>query len=255
MAAGIRPPGEFCWINVLSPRPDEAREFFGGLLGWTFGDIPGMGYSILVAGRPIGGLFDLNGANTPPGLPPLIGVMVKVDSADATCQRVKELGGTAKPPFDIGEQGRMAECVDPNGAQFDLWEPKKSPGTDADSTEHGAPSWFETLTTDVSKASAFYESLFGWTAAGTPMGAFTYTVFTMNGTMVAGMMPILPDMGPMRPHWGTYFTVNDVDAAAQVAAELGGTVIMAPHDIQEVGRFCGIASPQGVTFWVIKYAS
>ncbi len=254
MATGIRTPGEFCWINILSPKPEEARAFFTALLGWTFGDIPGMGYSILVGGRPIGGLFDVNGPNTPPGLPPFIGVMVKVESADATCARVKELGGTAKLPFDVGEQGRMAECFDPNGAAFDIWEPKKSQGTDADSTFHGAPSWFETMTTDVGKAAPFYEALFGWKAEGAPMGTFTYTVFKMGGNMVAGMMPILPEMGPMRPHWAVYVTVNDVDATAKRAAELGGAVIMEPYDIQGVGRFCGIASPLGVTFWAITYA-
>ena len=28
----------------------------------------------------------------------------------------------------------MAVCFDPNGAQFDVWEPKKSPGTDVDTS-------------------------------------------------------------------------------------------------------------------------
>ena len=52
--------------------------------------------------------------------------MVKVDSADAICEKVKSLGGRARPAFDIKEQGRMAECFDPNGAEFDIWEPKKA---------------------------------------------------------------------------------------------------------------------------------
>jgi hypothetical protein len=34
------------------------------------------------------------------------------------------LGGTARPAFDIGEQGRMVVCHDPNGCEFDIWEPK-----------------------------------------------------------------------------------------------------------------------------------
>ena len=80
--------------------------------------------------------------------------MVKVDSADATCEKVASLGGQAKPAFDIMDQGRMAVCFDPNGAEFDVWEPRRIHGTDVDTTQHGAPSWFETLTTDVDRAAS-----------------------------------------------------------------------------------------------------
>ena len=98
-----------------------------------------MGHRIQVDGRDVGGLFDLASPNTPPGTPPLIGVMVKVDSADAICrQGCRRSAARAKPAFDIMDQGRMAVCHDPNGADFDVWEPKKSQGTDADSTRHGA---------------------------------------------------------------------------------------------------------------------
>ena len=87
MTTGTRRVGDFCWINMLTPRPAEARAFFGALLGWTYTEIPGMGQRCRSAGEDIGGLFDLEGPNTPPGTPPLIGVMVKVDSADATAER------------------------------------------------------------------------------------------------------------------------------------------------------------------------
>ena len=45
------------------------------------------------------------------------GVMVKVENADAACDKVASLGGTTKPVFDIAAQGRMAVCFDPNGAE------------------------------------------------------------------------------------------------------------------------------------------
>ena len=60
-------------------------------------------------------------------------------------------------------------------------------------------------------------------------------------------------MGQMPSHWGTYFTVDDPDEAARKAEELGGKVFVPLYDIPEVGRFCGIESPQGVRFYVIKY--
>ena len=254
MAAGTRKTGEFCWINMLTPQPAEARAFFGKLLGWTYVEMPGMGHSVQVGGRNIGGLFDLEGPNTPKGTPPLIGVMVKVESADAVCKKVTSLGGKAKPAFDVMDQGRMAVCTDPNGAEFDVWEPKKLLGTDVDSTLHGAPSWFETMTTDVNRAAAFYSGLFGWTKDVTPTPGSNYTTFTHGTTPVAGMMTITPQMGKLRPHWGTYFTVKNADETAREAVDLGARLCVAPRDIPGIGRFCGITSPQGVTFYVIKYS-
>jgi predicted enzyme related to lactoylglutathione lyase len=253
MATGTRNSGEFCWINIMTARPAEARAFFGKLLDWTYEDLPGMGHLVRVGTHHVGGLFDAQDPKTHEATPAFIGVMVKVDSADATCERVKSLGGQADPAFDVMEQGRMAVCKDPFGAQIDLWEAKKGLGTDVDSALHGAASWFEAMTTDVDRASKFYAGLFGWTPQAMPMPGFTYTVFNRGTTPVAGMMQITPDMGKRRPHWGTYFTVNDPDATVRTAVELGGTVCVPVQDIPGVGRFCGITSPQGVSFYTIKY--
>lgn len=251
--AELRKPGEFCWINILTPQPDAAREFFGKLLGWNFFEMPGVGHGVNVGSSNIGGLFDNNGPNMPPGLPPCIGVMVKVESVEATAKKVESLGGKAKPPMDIFDQGRMVECYDPNGANIDMWEPKKGPGTDVDATLHGAPSWFETITSDVERAKKFYTSLFGWTAESMPMPDFEYTSFKLDGAPVAGMMPIMPHMGNIPSHWGVYFTVKNADETAKLAAELGGSLCIPPMDIPNIGRFCGLTSPQGVMFYAITY--
>lgn len=254
MQATIRPVGQFCWINMLTPDPAAAREFFATLLGWTYVEMPGVGYRMQVNGHDIGGMFDLNGPNTPPGTPPCIGVMVKVESADATAKRVAELGGKALPPMDVFDAGRMAVCFDPSGANFDVWEPRAQQGTDADPTAVGAPSWHEVLTNDGTGAAKFYTSLFGWTAQAMPMPGFTYTTFNQGTDQVGGMMPILPEMGAVPPCWSVYFNVSDVDAAAATAKAAGGSVTMEPHDIPNVGRMAGVTSPQGVMFHVIRYA-
>jgi predicted enzyme related to lactoylglutathione lyase len=254
MTTGVRKPGEFCWINMLTPQPADARAFFAALFGWTYVEMPGMGHLMQSGGRDIGGIFDLASPQTPPGTPPHIGVMVKVESADATVEKVKALGGKALDPFDVMTFGRMAVCFDPNGAPFDVWEPKSGAGTDADTQHPGTPSWFESMTTDVARASAFYTALFGWTAEAMTFPDFVYTTFKLGDAYVAGMMAITPQMGAMPPHWGTYFTVADADATARQAVELGATICVPAQDVPGVGRFVGITSPQGVTFYAMQYA-
>lgn len=254
MAKGVRKAGEFCWINILTPDPAAARAFFGTLLGWTYAEMPGMGHLVQVGSSSIGGLFDLASGQTPPGTPPHIGVMVKVDDADAMAAKVTALGGRSMAPFDIMDQGRMAVCFDPSGANFELWQPKAGPGTDVDSLALGAPGWFETMTGDEAKTRAFYATLFGWTPDIMDMGHFQYTTYKLGGEYVAGLMAIPPDdVGIIPPHWAVYFNVADVDATAGKATDLGATILVPPMDIPNVGRFCVLRSPQGVAFSTIRY--
>ena len=253
METRTRDPGEFCWVNMLTPQPTDACAFFGELLGWTYAEMPGMGYTINVAERPIGGLFDSNGPGTPPGTRPMIGVMVKVLSADRASEKVAALNGTSKPAFDIMEQGRMAVCFDPLGAEFDVWQAKKGRGMDVDKSVHGAPSWFETLTTNVEQVETFYSELFGWTVERQAIPGLKYTSFRRGGEYVAGALQITPGMGAQQPRWVTYFTVKDVEETARAAQRLGGTLRTPVREAAGFGRFCAITSPQGVPFAVIQY--
>jgi predicted enzyme related to lactoylglutathione lyase len=249
MTTGTRKPGEFCWFNILTPDPANARAFFAELLGWSYA-----GMLVRAGDHAIGALHDLADPRTPAGTRPLIGQMVKVESADAAGERVRSLGGRAKPAFDIGDQGRMAVCHDPCGGEFDVWEPKKLRGTDVDGRSHGAPSWFEARTSDVERAASFYAALFGWTPLTTPMPGGTYTRFELDGVPLAGMMADRTPTGVVTPRWTTYFTVDDAAAAERAAVRLGGTLDMPLRDIPGMGRFCGITSPQGVTFQAVEYA-
>jgi predicted enzyme related to lactoylglutathione lyase len=256
VATGVRKAGEFCFFNMLTPRPKEACEFFGALLGWTFTEVPGLhGYMVQIGGRNIGGLWDLNGPQTPKDAHAFIGVSIKVDSADAVAERINKLGGTARPPFDVMDAGRMSVCHDPTGAEFDVWEPKQHLGTDVDNRIEGAPSWFESHTSDVERASAFYAEVFGWKPEVVTPPGMKYTTFRRGGTYVGGMVQCPMVMKGVKPHWATFFNSNDVDASARKAAALGATVVMPPSDIPGIGRFCVLTSPQGVTFELIKYVA
>jgi predicted enzyme related to lactoylglutathione lyase len=234
---------------MLTPKTAEARAFFADVLGWSYLELPGIGHLIRVGGREIGGLFDVVSPQTPQGTAPILGVMLKVEDADAASMRVSALGGKSRVPFDIGEDGRLSVCFDPQGAEFDVWQSKKMHGTDVDSELSGAACWFELMTSDVDGAREFYAQLFGWTAQVlTPHGVdWKYTLFQLAGDPVAGAMAITPRMGKVAPHWRTYFSVRDIESAARRAGELGATLEMSIKDL-DGGRICALRSPQGVEF-------
>jgi predicted enzyme related to lactoylglutathione lyase len=240
-----RVPGEFCWINILTSNVEEAKAFYTAVLGWTYGEIPGMGWSILVNGKGVGGLFDAQAST------PQVGVMVRVESADATALRVRAAGGQAMDPFDIGPNGRMSVCHDPNGAQIDLWQPLGKPGMEVDSRAPGAPTWFETETTDTARAAKFYADVFGWTTQAMP---HDYTVFQLGDLNVGGMQKIGEGSASGEPHWATYVTVVDAAQAVAEAVRLGGAVRRPIHHVDGVGQCASLTSPQGVPFALIQYA-
>ena len=255
MTAGFRKPGQFSWTNILSPNPDGARTFYEKVLGWTFKVMPGVGYTFQVGGKDAGGLFDVVNPQTNDLAAPVMAMMIKVENADATAAKVRALGGAAQDAFDVFDAGRMAVCTDPNGAKFDVWQAKAQPGAAHDTSLHGAPSWIENLTTDTARATGFYAQLFGWDPQVMPMGAFDYTVFSKDGEDVGGMMAIQPHMGDgnLKPQWGVYVTAKDVDATARAVVAEGGSICVPMQDVPGVGRFCGVASPLGVMFYIITY--
>jgi hypothetical protein len=122
------------------------------------------------------------------------------------------------------------------------------------SQQHGAFSWFELLTTDTTAAKAFYSQLFGWSMTDQPIQNMIYTVLSVGDQQVGGLAPIPSQSPGMPPTWGVYVTVDDVDASAKLASELGGKVLLEPRDIPDVGRFALIQDPQGASLAIITYA-
>lgn len=124
---------------------------------------------------------------------------------------------------------------------------------------HGAFSWNELMTTDVEAAKQFYSKLFGWTTEDMPMEGemqgMAYTVVKAGDKEIGGIMPIPPQAQGAPPAWGAYVTVDDVDASAKMAAELGAKIMVPPTDIPKVGRFAVIQDPQGAVLSCITYVA
>lgn len=113
----------------------------------------------------------------------------------------------------------------------------------------GVYGWNELMTTDVAGARAFYTGLFGWTAAAFP-GNAEYTIFSAGSTMAAGMMSVVQPESPA--YWLGYVLVENCDAAAAKAVELGGRVCMPTKEIPTVGRIAIITDPQGAALGLFE---
>jgi predicted enzyme related to lactoylglutathione lyase len=125
------------------------------------------------------------------------------------------------------------------------------------SNSHGRFVWYELMTTDTQAAEAFYRDVVGWSAKDAGMPGMSYTLFSVGGSHVAGLMalPQSAREAGARPGWNGYVAVDDVDRRAAQLAEAGGTVHRAPDDIPGVGRFAMVADPQGAVLALFKPAA
>jgi hypothetical protein len=113
--------------------------------------------------------------------------------------------------------------------------------------------WYELMTTEVAAAADFYSQVVGWGVEKAPSSAMDYTLFTVEGRGVAGLMAIPDEMaGKAQPGWMVYVAVDDVDAAAARVEALGGAIRRPPFEVPGVIRLAVVADPQGVAFLVAK---
>jgi len=114
----------------------------------------------------------------------------------------------------------------------------------------GTPSWVDLSTADLDAAVEFYGGLFGWDIPEPENAEQTggYRQAMLRGKPVAGLMP---QMQPQQPvAWSTYVSVADADAATAQVREAGGTGMVEPMDVLELGRMAVFADPSGAAFGV-----
>lgn len=265
-------PGVPCWIDTSQPDPEAAVDFYGGLFGWEFESLmppgaPGAYHLARLRGLEVAAVSSL-----PESAPQRAtwDTYVAVESADEATSKVRESGGgVVKEPFDVPGAGRMAVLNDPEGAVFCVWQARGFKGARV-VNEPGSLSFNTLRTRDADAAKAFYGAVFGWGTLRLDGGFEAWTlpgygddlerddpglrkrVAELGGPkgfedVVASVVPIADDEPDIPAHWGVTFAVDDADAVARKAEELGGTVLAPPLDAPWV-RMTVIADPQGATF-------
>jgi predicted enzyme related to lactoylglutathione lyase len=271
-------PGVPCWVDTNQPDPEAALPFYRGLFGWEFEDVMPQGaggeyFMCRLHGDDAAAIGSVR-AGAPPTA--MWNTYVLVESADEAASKARDAGGgVAMEPFDVMDSGRMAVLTDPEGAVFCVWQAKDHKGATV-VNEHGSLNFNGLATRNAEGAKAFYGALFGWETLALPGGP----MWTLPGygdhleesspglreqmagmgapegfiDVVAAMNPIANNDSDTPPHWSVTFAVDDADAAAAKASELGGDVVAGPLDAPWT-RMAVIKDPQGATFIASQFVA
>jgi len=264
-------PGVPCWVDTNQPDPEAILPFYSGVFGWAFENMmPEGSEGKYFIGRIRDGDVAAVGS-IPEGAPPMAmwNTYIWVESADETAAKARDAGGgVAMEPFDVMDSGRMAVLTDPEGAVFCVWQAKNHRGAKV-VNEHGSLNFNSLATRDPEGAKAFYGAVFGWETLGLPSGSMwtlpgygdhleegspglREQMAAMGGPegfidVVAALNPIADEDSDAPAHWSVTFAVDDADAAAAKASELGGEIVAGPFDAPWT-RMAVIKDPQGATF-------
>ena len=175
------PDNMFCWVDLATTDVAAAKEFYSGLFGWSYFDMPtplGYHYSLCqIDGYNVAGMSILPQEMMEQGIPPIWSSYIKHDDVDSVVAKAVAAGGTeAMPAMDVMESGRMAVIQDPTGAMVGVWQPRQHIGAQLVNMPN-ALVWNELQTKDVDTARSFYGEVFGWGHDSDPNG---YDLFKLG---------------------------------------------------------------------------
>lgn len=229
---------------------EGAKAFYGELFGWEIEDqhdeYGNRIYSMArLDGKAVAGLREV-----PPSTKrsPFWNTYVTTSDIDATMETVKANGGEVLVrPTQMNDSGTRATFADPTGAAFSAWQPQEHIGVQLGNVAN-TYSWSELMTQDMPKAQDFYSTVFGWTYA-THEGMGDYQII---GEQLAGMRE-LKDQGSevTHSHWGTYFTVDNLEESVAKAEALGGRVRIPTTGLAGGRRFTKMSDKGSASFMLL----
>jgi predicted enzyme related to lactoylglutathione lyase len=248
-------PAAIAWDELHSKDRDKAEAFYNTLFGWTSTPVemsPEYTYHLL--NRADNGQMFAGSHQQGPDeadQPSFWLVSLGTNDDDKLTARAAELGATVvMEPMDIPGTGRFALLIDPQGAVFSPLSYSDGGSAPDRGEGPGCIVWHELVSGDPDASSAFYSSLFGFESEVSTMGELEALVFKQNGEMFAN---ILAKPSPEAPDaWVFYVEVKDAQESADLAKKSGGSVIVPPMPIPEIGIASWIADPTGAVFGILQ---
>jgi predicted enzyme related to lactoylglutathione lyase len=249
-------PGKFFWYDLMTTDLKAAGKFYSNVLGWGTQDsgIEGAEYSLFtVNSRGVAGLMPIPEDARKSDVRPCWMGYISVDDVDQAAVKLEQQGGKVhRPPTTIPDVIRFCVVSDPQGAGFLIARPiVKNPQPDLPVGTPGTVGWRELYAADWKSALAFYEKMFGWIKAeAIDMGEMgTYQLFATGDSPVGGMVN-KPARMPV-PHWGYYFNVAGLDAAAARVTAGGGSIMNGPQQVPGGQWIVQCRDPQNAVFALV----
>jgi predicted enzyme related to lactoylglutathione lyase len=113
--------GTFYWNELNTRDVESAKKFYEKAIGWTFDGMPmgemGTYWVANANGKPVGGVFNMDGMGIPKEVPEHWLSYLAVDDIDKRVKKAKDAGAEImREPFDVPEVGRIAILKQPDGA-------------------------------------------------------------------------------------------------------------------------------------------
>ena len=112
--------------------------------------------------------------------------------------------------------------------------------------------WVDLAATDATSAIDFYAGLFGWSARDQVANGGTFVRLALGGRDVASLYQLnraARKVG-VPSHWTPYVRVDDAAATCARTVELGGSVAIAPFEVDGIARIALLVDSVGASFGI-----
>lgn len=117
----VNAPNTFFWNELQTNDVDAAKAFYASVFGWTHETNEDNYVAAATDGRVQAGMMAIH--EEWGDVPPNWSIYFLVEDAEKAAAKAHELGGTVlRPPFQVGEMGKMTVVQDPQGAVINLMD-------------------------------------------------------------------------------------------------------------------------------------
>ncbi len=246
--------GNPIWFDLATPDPQGAKDFYTGLFGWEWADVPMSGGNTYhMAIKDDANIAGMSANDDDNGIADVWINSVYADDAEQTVKRIEANGGSVlSGPHNADGWGVTATVATPEGTVFGIWQSLKGYGADIFG-EPGSVCWVEYHSHDLDSAKQFYTAVFGagFEEFKMPLDdgsgeEFSLTMLDLGAEQEHCAFVQLPD-DSSPASWATYFMTQDIHASVTKAQSLGAELVFGVMDVPP-GSFAIMDDPQGVRF-------
>jgi predicted enzyme related to lactoylglutathione lyase len=249
-------PGKFVWAELFTSDSAAAAKFYTGVVGWTASTVKqhGVAYTVFRNGvHPVAGLRQRE-SSAGPHASRWIGYIAVSDLA-ATLTAATQAGATVRAPArEFPRLGRQAIITDPDGAPVGLIQSSSGDSADTEPAV-GDWNWFHLLVKDPRSAADFYRRVFAYEVVPDDRPGKAQELLLASGPFNRGGISVFPESWDARAGWLGVIRVANLDAALAQVPQLGGEVVIPPHEAAFGSRSAVVTDPTGGAVGLVEYVN